>query len=90
MSYKSVWDFGRDGVTNYSVHRLGEYPTKIRPIVVARIVERFSKEGDTILDPFCGSGTVAVEAKLQGRNSINFDINQSEEQKFDLTLTPKC
>ncbi len=28
-----------------------------------------------VLDPFCGSGTVGVEAKLQGRSSVNFDIN---------------
>jgi len=75
MSYKSVWDFGRAGKTNYSVHSIGEYPSKIRPIVFAHIVERFSNEGDTILDPFCGCGTMAVEAKLQGRNSINYDIN---------------
>ena len=77
MSYKSVWDFGREGKANYSVHKIGEYPSKIRPIVFAHIVERFSNKGDTILDPFCGSGTVAIEAKLQGRNSINYDINQN-------------
>lgn len=75
MSYKSVWDFGREGKSNYSVHAIGEYPSKIRPIVFAQIVERFSDMGDVILDPFCGCGTLAVEAKLQGRNSINFDIN---------------
>ncbi len=75
MSYKSVWDFGREGKANYSVHKIGEYPSKIRPIVFAHIVERFSNKGDVILDPFAGSGTVAVEAKLQGRNSISYDIN---------------
>lgn len=75
MSYKSVWDFGREGRANYSVHAIGKYPSKIRPIVFSLIVERFSKIGDTILDPFCGCGTLAVEAKLQGRNSINYDIN---------------
>jgi len=75
MSYKSVWDFGRAGVTNYSVHGVGEYPTKIRPLVIAKILERFSEPGDVILDPFCGSGTVAVEAKLQGRHSVNYDVN---------------
>jgi len=77
MSYKSIWDFGREGKANYSVHTIGEYPSKIRPIVFANVVERFSKEGDIILDPFCGCGTMAVEAKLQGRNSINYDINQN-------------
>jgi len=33
MSYKSVWDFGRAGKANYGVHSVGEYPTKIRPLV---------------------------------------------------------
>lgn len=75
MSYKSVWDFGREGKANYSVHSIGEYPSKIRPIVFALVVERFSNNGDIILDPFCGCGTMAVEAKLQGRHSINYDIN---------------
>ncbi len=75
MSYKSVWDFGREGKANYSVHKIGEYPSKIRPIVFSHIVKRFSKKGDTVLDPFCGCGTSAVEAKLQGRNSISYDIN---------------
>ena len=60
MSYLSVWDFGRDGKANYSVHGIGEYPSKIRPIVISKIIERFSKIGDTVLDPFCGGGTVAV------------------------------
>ena len=87
MSYKSVWDFGRGGKANYSVHKIGEYPSKIRPIVFAQIVERFSEKGNTILDPFCGCGTLAVEAKLQGRNSISYDINpkaiELTNQKLD-------
>jgi len=74
MSYKSIWDFGRAGKANYSVHGIGEYPSKIRPIVISKVVERFSDRGDTILDPFCGGGTVPIEAKIQGRNSISYDI----------------
>jgi len=78
MSYKSVWDFGRSGgVTNYSVHSIGEYPSKIRPLVFHEIVKRFSKVGDIVLDPFCGCGTMAVEAKILGRHSINFDVNKN-------------
>ena len=85
MSYKSVWDFGRSGgMTNYSVHAIGEYPSKIRPIVFHHIVKRFSNKGDIILDPFCGCGTMAVEAKIQGRHSINFDINSNA---IELTRT---
>ena len=75
--YKSVWDFGREGKANYSVHGIGEYPSKIRPIVFHNIVERFSKLQDTVLDSFGGCGTLSVEAKLQGRNSISFDVNEN-------------
>jgi DNA modification methylase len=39
------------------------------------MIDRFSRPGDTILDPFCGCGTFAVEAKRLGRNSINYDVN---------------
>jgi DNA modification methylase len=35
----------------------------------------FSKEGDLILDPFCGSGTVLLEALLSGRNAAGIDSN---------------
>jgi DNA modification methylase len=78
--YKSVWDLGRAGKANYSVHAIGEYPTKIRPIVVAEIVNRFTRSGDVILDPFCGGGTIAVEAKMQGRSSISYDVSKDAVQ----------
>lgn len=35
-----------------------------------------SAEGDTVLDPFAGSGTVGVVALRHGRNSIGFDLNK--------------
>lgn len=71
--YKSVIDFGREAKVEFP-HNIGEYPTKILPQVIELMVIRFSEEGDTILDPFCGCGTVAVEAKKHGRNSINYDV----------------
>ncbi|MEM3382267.1 MAG: DNA methyltransferase [Nitrososphaerales archaeon] len=74
IGYKSVWDFGREAKV-YPPHDYGDYPTKILPQVARILVRRFSKKGDTILDPFCGGGTFAVEAKIAGRNSINYDIN---------------
>lgn len=77
MSYKSLWDFGRSAEAKYGAHSIGEYPTKIMPQIASILVERFTEEGDTILDPYCGGGTFAVEAKMHGRNSINYDINPS-------------
>jgi len=34
----------------------------------------FSFHGDTVLDPFCGTGTTMVAALRYGRNSIGIDI----------------
>lgn len=76
VGYKSVIDFGRGARVEYP-HTIGEYPTKIFPGTARVFIERFSQPLDTILDPFCGGGTFAVEAQRAGRNSINFDVNSA-------------
>jgi len=46
------------------------------PHLVREYIERFNlKTGATILDPFCGTGTTVVEAKLCGINSIGIEAN---------------
>lgn len=51
------------------------YPTQ-KPIeLLERIIQISTKEGDCVLDPFCGSGTALVAAKLLNRNYIGIDIN---------------
>jgi DNA modification methylase len=39
------------------------------------VIERFTAPGDWILDPFVGSGTALVEARLLGRNGIAAEID---------------
>ena len=41
----------------------------------ARLIKMFSFEGETILDPFMGSGTTALVAKKLNRNSVGYEIN---------------
>jgi site-specific DNA-methyltransferase (adenine-specific) len=40
------------------------------------IIKNFTKEGDTVLDPFMGLGTTAVVCKRLNRHFIGFDINE--------------
>jgi site-specific DNA-methyltransferase (adenine-specific) len=41
-----------------------------------RLIKMFSFMGDTVLDPFLGSGTTSLAAKNLGRNSVGYEINQ--------------
>ena len=59
----------------HSLHRIGPYVGRIKPSFAHFLVKYLSKPNETILDPFCGIGTIPLEAALQGRNSIGFDIN---------------
>jgi DNA modification methylase len=45
------------------------------PQVASRLITQYSEEGDTLLDPFCGSGSVLIEANITKRYSIGIDLN---------------
>jgi DNA methylase len=56
-------------------HYLFRYPAKFHPPVARALIDQFTSEGSTVLDPFCGSGTLLVEALARGRNSVGVDID---------------
>jgi site-specific DNA-methyltransferase (adenine-specific) len=49
-------------------------PTKLPSELVKKILRYSSNPGDLILDPFLGSGTVAVVAQQEGRHFLGFEV----------------
>jgi hypothetical protein len=57
-----------------SLHEIS-YRACFKPQLPRYFIERYSKEGDTIYDPFMGRGTTIIEAALMKRNVIGNDVN---------------
>jgi site-specific DNA-methyltransferase (adenine-specific) len=51
------------------------YPTQKPILLLEKIIELVTDEGDIVLDPFCGSGTTLIAAQLLGRRAIGIDIS---------------
>src|SRR6266480_778377 len=62
----------QEAARHYGVH---PYFTRRPANVVRAYVERFSRAGDVVLDPFGGTGVTAIEAFLIGRKAIQNDLN---------------
>jgi DNA modification methylase len=58
-------------------HLIHPYPAKLLVHIPFFFLANnlLSKQGDPILDPFCGSGTVMLEAQLSGRSAYGVDCN---------------
>ena len=51
------------------------YLGKFIPQLVEIFLRKYFSEGQTVLDPFCGSGTTLIQANELGINSIGYDIS---------------
>lgn len=57
------------------VHKLHPYLGKFIPQLVEIFLRKYFKPGQTVLDPFAGSGTTLVQANELGINSIGYDVS---------------
>lgn len=62
----------QEDARHYGVH---PYFTRRPANVVREYLKRYSQPGDTVLDPFGGTGVTAIEAFLLGRHAIQNDLN---------------
>jgi site-specific DNA-methyltransferase (adenine-specific) len=68
-----VWDIPY--LNPKAEERVG-YPTQKPVLLLERIIELASNRGDSVLDPFCGSGTTLVAASLWERKHVGIDISE--------------
>jgi site-specific DNA-methyltransferase (adenine-specific) len=70
-------DFGRwfQQIWNITGASTKRHPAPFPLELATRLVRMFSFTGDTVLDPFCGSGTTMVAALRTGRDSIGVEID---------------
>jgi len=69
-----TWDFRYEDTKTFT-HGIHSYPAMMIPQVARRLIDNYSSEGDVVLDPFCGSGSVLVEARIAKRYSWGIDLN---------------
>jgi hypothetical protein len=60
----------------HSWHSLCSYHGKLKPAIAHFLISEFTTEGQTVLDPLCGVGTIPFEACLQGRIGIGNDLSE--------------
>ncbi len=60
-----------------------DHPAPFPLELATRLVRMFSFVGDTVLDPFLGTGTTSLAAALSGRNSIGVEL---DEHYFDMAV----
>ena len=67
---KDVWS---GALTPHKEKIFGKHPTQKPLYLLKKVLLASTREGDLVLDPFCGSGTTGVACKLLGRKFIGID-----------------
>ena len=84
LNWKLSFSQYKESETTKHVHRLHPYKGKFIPQLVEYFLDAhtdefkekvFFKNEDTVLDPFCGSGTTLVQASELGLNAVGIDIS---------------
>lgn len=77
---------GQNGT--YATHPMHSFSAKFPPQLPNWAIQEFTSKGDTVFDPFTGSGTTLVEARLLGRHSVGTEIDPLSRLITKVKTTP--
>lgn len=72
---KLTWTSSSSVGTDWTLQQLAPYIGRMKTSMARALVDSLTNPGDLIVDPFCGSGVVALEAAASGRNVVAGDLN---------------
>ncbi len=86
------WTFLNENTREFT-HIYHDYPARMIPQIPRKVIKMLDqKEGNTLFDPYCGSGSSLVEGLMAGLNVIGTDINPLakliSEAKTEYTMDP--
>lgn len=82
MDPRPDWSSASTTATDCTFHQISPYIGRMKTSMARFLVTEFSEQGDMVVDPFCGSGVVVLEAAKEGRQVLAGDWNP-----YAVTLT---
>jgi hypothetical protein len=86
---RTEWNDYFYGHWNFSGEKQARHPAPFPEELPTRLIKMFSFVGDTVLDPFLGSGTTSVAALKLERNSVAYEINEDYSATIQERLTDR-
>jgi len=75
VSQTLPWGPGSTVASDFTLHQLAPYIGKMKTSMARSLIMSHTKENDLVVDPFSGSGVVALEAMAAGRDVVAGDWN---------------
>lgn len=76
-----IWNFGT--VPPYP----GKHPCEKPQDMLSHMIQCSTREGDTVMDPFAGSGSTLIAAKSLGRKAVGIEMSEQYCEQIVKTLT---
>lgn len=84
--FNSMNDIKKEKSYISDIFKIHKYWARKPWYVVSKYIEKYSKNGDLVVDPFCGSGLTGIESIYLNRNFLGIDLNPMSTFISEMTL----